>query len=76
MTGIPRRIVFGGGVALGVPWLLPMVRAMLDASLGDYGDRVLIGGLDDYIVPAALGAQAGPLGAILLGRNALRASDR
>lgn len=71
LTGIPRRIVFGGGVALGVPWLLPMVREMLDASVGDYGDRSLLGDLDDYIVPAALGAEAGPLGAILLGRQAL-----
>lgn len=71
LTGVPRRIVFGGGVALGVPWLLPIVRAMLDASLGNYGDRSLLGNLDDYIVPAALGAEAGPLGAILLGQQAL-----
>ncbi|QDZ08063.1 ROK family protein [Sphingomonas panacisoli] len=71
LTGVPRRIVFGGGVALGVPWLLPMVRRMLDASIGDYGDRSLLGELDDYIVPAALGGEAGPLGAILLGQQAL-----
>jgi len=71
MTGIPRRIVFGGGVALGVPWLLPIVREMLDASIGSYGDRSLLGDLDEYIVPAALGGEAGPLGAILLGQHAL-----
>jgi fructokinase len=71
LTGVPRRIVFGGGVALGVPWLLPMVREMLDKSLGSYGDRSLMGDLDDYIVPAALGGDAGPLGAILLGEQAL-----
>ena len=71
LTGVPRRIVFGGGVSLGVPWLLPMVRAMLDQSLGGYGDRSLLGDLDDYIVPAALGAEAGPTGAILLGEHAL-----
>ncbi len=71
LTGIPRRIVFGGGVALGVPWLLPMVRRLLDESLGSYGDRSLLGRLDDYIVPAALGAEAGPMGAILLGQHAL-----
>jgi fructokinase len=70
LTGIPRRIVFGGGVSLGVPRLLPMVREMLDASLGSYGDRSLLGNLDDYIVPAALGGEAGPLGAILLGEQA------
>ncbi|HEX7850587.1 MAG TPA: ROK family protein [Sphingomonas sp.] len=73
LTGIPRRIVFGGGVALGVPWLLPKVRRMLDDSLGSYGDRSLLGDLDAYIVPAALGAEAGPLGAILLGQHALAA---
>ena len=71
LTGIPRRIVFGGGVALGVSWLLPMVREMLDQSIGSYGDRSLIGSYDDYIVPASLGAEAGPLGAILLGKQAL-----
>lgn len=71
LTGVPRRIVFGGGVALGVPWLLPMVREMLDKSLGSYGDRSLLGDLDDFIVPAALGAEAGPLGAIMLGQHAL-----
>ena len=73
LTGIPRRIVFGGGVALGVPWLLPMVRRMLDQSIGSYGDRALLGDLDQYVVPAALGAEAGPMGAILLGRHALAA---
>jgi fructokinase len=71
MTGVPRQIVFGGGVALGVPWLLPMVRDMLEESMGSYGDRSLLGDLDDYIVPAALGGEAGPLGAILLGQHAL-----
>jgi fructokinase len=71
LTGVPRRIVFGGGVALGVPWLLPMVREMLGTSLGSYGDRSLLGDLDAYVVPAALGGDAGPLGAILLGEQAL-----
>jgi len=71
LTGVPRRIVFGGGVSLGVAWLLPMVRRMLDESIGSYGDRSLIGSYDDYIVSAALGAEAGPLGAILLGKQAL-----
>ena len=73
LTGIPRRIVFGGGVALGVPWLLPMVRRMLDESIGSYGDRALLGDLGQYVVAAALGAEAGPMGAILLGKHALGA---
>ena len=70
LTGVPRRIVFGGGVALGIAPLLPMVRAMLDAALGSYGDRTLIDPIAGYVVPAALGGDAGPLGAILLGVQA------
>lgn len=71
LTGIPRRIVMGGGVVVGVPQLLPEVRARLVASLGGY---VAVPGLlpiDDFVVPAGLGAMAGPLGAVQLGVLAL-----
>lgn len=71
MTGVPRRIVVGGGVALGVPHLLPMVRERLVASLAGYGASDLIEPVEDYVVAAALGGNAGPLGAIELGRRAL-----
>lgn len=71
LTGIPRRIVFGGGVAVGTPHLLPRVRVALVESLGGYGNTGLLGDLDKFIVPAALGDRAGPLGAILLGQAAL-----
>ncbi len=71
LTGLPRRIVFGGGVAVGTPHLLPRVRAALIESLGGYGNIALLGDIDDFIVPAALGDRAGPLGAILLGQAAL-----
>ncbi|MBY0284247.1 MAG: ROK family protein [Sphingomonas sp.] len=71
LTGVPRRIVFGGGVAVGTPHLLPRVRAALVDSLGSYGNLALLGDLDAFIVPAALGDRAGPLGAILLGQAAL-----
>ena len=50
-----------------------MVRRMLDESIGSYGDRALLGDLDQYVVAAALGAEAGPMGAILLGKHALGA---
>lgn len=70
MTGIPRRIVIGGGVALGTPHLLPRVRAALADSLGGYGNADRLGDLVGLIVPAKLGAHAGPLGAILLGQAA------
>jgi len=71
LTGVPRRIVFGGGVAVGTPHLLLRVRAALGDSLGAYGNLALLGDLDAFIVTAALGDRAGPLGAILLGQAAL-----
>ena len=45
------------------------------AALKKRGIEPLMGDLDDYIVPASLGAEAGPLGAILLGEQALKGSS-
>ncbi|OQW45984.1 MAG: fructokinase [Proteobacteria bacterium SG_bin6] len=75
LTGVPRRIVWGGGV-MDQPALLPLVRKRLAESLSGY---LSLGALDDlhrYLVPAALGGRAGPLGAVLLGRQALEAAAR
>ena len=72
LTGIPRRIVLGGGVIVGMPHLFPAIREKLMASIGGY---VSAGGLlpiHAYVVPAALGGMAGPLGAVELGIRALR----
>ena len=71
LTGIPRRIVMGGGVMTGMPHLFPMIRARLVESLAGYGATDDIAPVDAYVVPAALGNDAGPLGAIVLGRRAL-----
>lgn len=71
LTGIPRRIVMGGGVMTGMPHLLPLIRAKLVASLGGYGATGGIAPVEAYVVPAALGNRAGPLGAIVLGIRAL-----
>lgn len=71
LTGIPRRIVFGGGVMVGVPHLLPRIRSGLADSLAGYGIAALLHPLETYLVPAALGAMAGPMGAVELGRHAL-----
>lgn len=71
LTGVPRRIVMGGGVMIGVPQLLPEIRARLIASLGGYVAAPGLVPIDDFVVPAALGAMAGPLGAIQLGVLAL-----
>lgn len=70
LTGVPRRIIFGGGVMVGMPHLLPRIRAALAASLAGYGDTGLLGDLADYLAPAALAGDAGPLGALLIGQAA------
>lgn len=71
LTGIPRRIVMGGGVMTGVPHLFPMIRARLAASLGGYIALAELADLDSFVVPPALGNNAGPLGAVELGVRAL-----
>lgn len=71
LTGIPRRIVFGGGVMVGVPHLLPRIRDGLTQSLAGYGIASHLHPMETYLVPAALGAMAGPMGAVELGRQAL-----
>lgn len=71
MTGVPRRIVMGGGVITGNPFLFPLIRAELCRSLNGYIALPEIAEVDTFVVPAALGDDAGPLGAILLGEQAL-----
>ena len=61
----------GGGVMVGTQHLFPRVRKLLHDSLGGYLVIPELGELDNYVVPARLGGQAGPLGALLLGRQAL-----
>lgn len=72
LTGIPRRIVMGGGVMTGMPHLFPRVRDALTRSLAGYVPLPEVAMADTYVVPPALGGRAGPLGAIVLGRQALR----
>jgi len=72
LTGIPRRIVMGGGVMTGMPHLFPRIREKLVASLGGYVAAPGLDPVENYVVPAALGNHAGPLGAIELGIRALR----
>lgn len=73
LTGIPRRVVMGGGVMTGIPHLFPRIRRKLLDSLGGYGATGLIEPVEQFVVPAALGNRAGPLGAIELGNRALTA---
>lgn len=71
LTGVPRRIVLGGGVMVGNPFLLPRLREAVAASLGGYVALPEVADMGTFLVPAALGAGAGPLGAIILAHQAL-----
>jgi fructokinase len=71
LTGVPRRIVLGGGVLVGNPHLLPRLRAATRLTLNGYVARPELEDMDTFLVPAALGANAGPLGAVVLGQQAL-----
>jgi len=74
LTISPERIVVGGGVTGGKPFLLDHVRAHTSTFLADY-----VAGLDEpavraLIQPPELGDDAGPLGTVALGLRALGAS--
>lgn len=67
----PQRIVIGGGVAQ-QPQLMPLIRAKTVALLNGYVQApAILDNIDAYIVPPALGGQAGVLGAIALAQQAL-----
>ncbi len=68
----PRRILVGGGVMQGRPWLFVQMRRMLAESLNGYvRSDELTEGLDRYVVPPGLGAAAGALGALALAADVL-----
>lgn len=73
LTGVPRRVVMGGGVMTGAAHLFPRVRDAMTRSLGGYLPLAEVMMADTFVVPAALGARAGPMGAVLLGQQALQA---
>ena len=72
LTACPQRILIGGGVADGQPWLFERLRAALIDSLAGYGTAdVIAADVDAYLQPPGLGAMAGPMGAIAVGLEAL-----
>ena len=72
LTVSPRRIIMGGGV-MNQLRLLPLIHARLQHWLQGYIDRQdLLGAAGSFVVAPGLGAQAGVLGALALGLDALR----
>jgi fructokinase len=69
LTVSPQRIIVGGGV-MAEP-LFPLVRRRTLHWLGGYIDRSeILSHIERYIVPPALGARAGVLGALCLALDA------
>lgn len=66
LTLSSERIVIGGGVTLGQPHLIEMVRAQVAENLAGYLPGVDRRAVNHMIVPALLGSDAGPIGALLL----------
>lgn len=72
LTTAPERVLIGGGVADGQPWLFPRIRTALVDSLAGYGVAGRIAAdLEAFVRAPGLGSRAGPLGAIALGLAAL-----
>jgi fructokinase len=71
MSTAPERIILGGGVIERRPSLFPAIRRALVDSLASYAHTPAIAdNVDRFIVPPALGAMAGPLGALALALDA------
>ena len=68
----PSKIVIGGGLGVGqAGHLLPRTRIGVVERLAGYLPLGRVGGIESILVPAALGDQAGPLGATALALAAL-----
>ena len=75
LTTSAQRILFGGSVALSRAFLLPWAAALVVERLGSYLPFLGDDGADEIIGPAALGIEAGPLGAIALAQTALHQTE-
>jgi fructokinase len=71
LTISPQRIVVGGGVGYGQRWLLPRVHEATLATLAGYVASLDAAAIGSLIVPPGLGDDAGPLGAVAIGLDAL-----
>lgn len=71
----PQRIILGGGV-MDQQQLFPRIRAEVKRLLNGYLQvPAILNDIDHYIVPPALGARAGVLGAIALAQDAAASCD-
>lgn len=70
----PNRILIGGGVGLGAPWIVERVPSLLLPLLGGYYPEIDECALARMITAPGLGEAAGPLGAVAVGLAALDAS--
>jgi fructokinase len=74
LTVSPQRIIMGGGV-MNQSRLFPLIHQRMLHWLAGYIDRVeLLQHVDRYVVPPALGARAGVLGALSLALSACDSS--
>jgi fructokinase len=71
----PQRIILGGGV-MQQAHLFPLIRQEVQALLNEYVQApAILDDIEGYIVPPALGGQAGVLGAIALAEQAAEMQD-
>ena len=67
----PQRIVIGGGVGYGQRWLLPHIHEATLTGLAGYVAAIDGSAIESLIVAAGLGEDAGPLGSVAIGLDAL-----
>ncbi|ARU15607.1 ROK family protein [Croceicoccus marinus] len=72
----PQRIVIGGGVGLGQRSLVRRAADRVPQIIAGYLPEVDRAAMDRLIVPPALGADAGPLGAILLATDSMASAGK
>jgi fructokinase len=72
LTATPQRILIGGGVVTGKPWLLTRLRGALAESLAGYAHAAELD-MSQFLQAPGLGDRAGPMGALAL---ALQTRDK